>query len=118
MILHKADGKLSVEGFTVEQAAALTVKLDMLHGDITEIKSAMAKMTDAITKLALVEQQQSQTVEAMERAFKAIGKIEDRVTTLEQAQPATKKMEVWVDRFIMAVVGAFLMFVVKKLGIM
>lgn len=102
----------------MEQVAGLAMKLDMLHGDISEIKSAMDKMTDAITKLALVEQRQGQTAEAMERAFKAIGKIEDRVTTLEQSQPTMKKTEVWMDRLVMAIVGAFLMLMAKKLGVM
>lgn len=97
--------------------AGLAVKLDMLHGDITEIKSAMTKMTEAITKLAVVEQQQNQTAQAMERAFKAIGKIEDRLSVLEQAQPTAKKTEIWIDRFVMAIVGAFLTLAAKKLGL-
>lgn len=117
MLKHIANANLRFGDLTVEQVAALTVKLDMLHGDIADIKSAMDKMTDAITKLALVEQRQGQTAEAMERAFKAISKVEDRVSALEQAQPTAKKTEVWVDRFVMAVVGAFLMYMAKKLGV-
>lgn len=102
----------------MEHVTGLAMKLDMLHGDISEIKSAMDKMTDAITKLALVEQRQGQTAEAMERAFKAIGKIEDRVNTLEQQQPTAKKLEIWVDRLVTALVGALLMFVAKNMGIL
>lgn len=102
----------------MEQVAGLVIKLDMLHGDIAEIKSAMDKMTDAITKLALVEQRQGQTAEALERAFKAISKIEDRVNSIEQAQPTIKKTEIWVDRFVMAALGAILMFIAKKIGLL
>ena len=36
----------------------LTVKLEALHSDVSEIKSSLDKVSEAITKLALVEQQQ------------------------------------------------------------
>jgi chromosome segregation ATPase len=96
----------------------LQVKLEMLHGDVVEVKTALNKLSDAITKLALVEQQQSQTAQALERAFKAISKIEDRLTSLEQAQPKTKETSDWVDRFILAIVACAAGFIGTKLGVM
>lgn len=96
----------------------LSVKLEVLHSDVVEVKTALNKLSEAITKLALVEQQQNQTAQALERAFKTISKIEDRLSALEQDQPKTKETSEWVDRFILAIVACAAGFVGVKLGIM
>ena len=72
------------------ESNVLAVKLDMLHSDVVDMKTALGELSKAITKLALVEERQSQTAEALERAFKSIGKIEDRLSALEQAAPKSK----------------------------
>lgn len=95
----------------------LAFKLEALHQDVGEVKTALNKLSEAITKLALVEQQQSQTASALERAFKAISKIEERVTTLEQQAPKSKETSVWVDRLITATVVAALAFIAAEAGL-
>lgn len=96
----------------------LTVKLDMLHSDVVDMKTALNELSKAITKLALVEERQAQTANAMERAFKAIGKIEDRLSSLELTAPKTKETNTWVDRFILAIVVTAAGFVGTKLGML
>ncbi len=97
----------------------LTVKLEALHTDVSDIKSALDKLSDAITKLALVEQQQNQIAASLERAFKAISKLEDRITAVEQSQALAKPLQnntdKWVDRGLMAVAGAGLVFIAKAI---
>ena len=95
-----------------------SVKLDMLHSDVVDMKTALGELSKAITKLALVEERQAQTADAMERAFKAIGKIEDRISALELAAPKTKETNAWVDRFILGLVMAVMGFVGTKLGLL
>lgn len=95
----------------------LAVKLETLHGDVVEVKTALEKLSEAITKLALVEQRQSQIAEALERAFKAIGKIEERLTSLEQTAPKSKETSQWVDRFVMGVIFAVFMLIGSKMGL-
>jgi septation ring formation regulator EzrA len=96
-----------------------TVKLEALHSDVSDIKSALDRLSDAITKLALVEQQQNQIAAALERAFKAIAKVEDRLTSLEkshaQAKPMQTNTDKWVDRGLMAVAGAGIVFIAKAI---
>lgn len=93
------------------------MKLDALHKDVGEVKNALNKLSDAITKLALVEQQQGQIAAALERAFKAISNVEDalskdmsaldaRVTVVEQAQPKFNSAALWVDRALVGLAGA------------
>jgi chromosome segregation ATPase len=99
----------------------LTVKLEALHTDVSEIKSALDKVSEAITKLALVEQQQNQIASSLERAFKAISKVEDRLVSLEKAQaesaPVQTETAKWVDRGVVALAGAGAVLVAKTLGI-
>jgi hypothetical protein len=93
------------------------VKLDALHKDVGEVKVALNKLSEAITKLALVEQQQGQIAAALDRAFKAISKVEEgmtddlnaldaRVTLVEKAQPKLNSAAVWVDRALVGLAGA------------
>ena len=42
------------------------------------MKHGIAKMADALTKLAIVEERQTQTILAQERAFKALERVEER----------------------------------------
>ena len=73
----------------MSEESVLTVKIDMLHNDVSDMKTALNELSKAITKLALVEERQAKTADAMERAFKAIGKIEDRLSALVLAAPKT-----------------------------
>lgn len=94
----------------------LTVKLEALHSDVSEIKSSLDKVSEAITKLALVEQQQNQIASSLERAFKAISKVEDRLVALEQATPTVTETAKWVDRGLVALAGAGAVLVGKSFG--
>jgi len=94
----------------------LTVKLEALHSDVSDIKSALDKVSEAITKLALVEQQQNQIASSLERAFKAISKLEDRLVSLEQATPTVTDTAKWVDRGLVALAGAGAVLVGKSFG--
>jgi hypothetical protein len=102
----------------VNDANVLTVKIDMLHSDVSDMKTALNELSKAITKLALVEERQAKTADAMERAFRAIGKIEDRLSALEIAAPKTKETNAWVDRFILGMVMVVMGFAGTKLGLL
>jgi hypothetical protein len=102
----------------VSESSVLTVKIDMLHSDVVDMKTALNELSKAITKLALVEERQAQTADAMERAFKAIGKVEDRLSALELAAPKTKETSAWVDRFILAAIVTIMGFAGTRLGLL
>lgn len=101
----------------VKELNELATKLLSLHEDVSEIKGALRDLTSAITKLALIEERQTVTNAALERAFVAISRVEDRLTELERLAPINNQSRIWVERFVMAVIGAALLFVweqVKK----
>lgn len=105
-----------------EELNVLAVRLDSLHGDVSEIKTALGRLSDAITKLALVEQSQTQTAEALERAFKTIERIESRLSVLEHshitAKPKNEETSRWVDRAVTALVITAAGVIAKGVGLL
>lgn len=62
----------------------LATKIEGLAQDMSEMKHGIARMADALTKLAIVEERQTQTILAQERAFKALERVEERQRQHEQ----------------------------------
>jgi len=96
----------------------LDVKLEQLHTDVGEIKSALGKLSDAIIKLALIEERQTMANVALERAFKALERVEARISVLEHNNINNKRTSNWVDKVATAAVGIILLLVLKKTGIL
>lgn len=104
--------------------AVVAHRIESIEHVMGEVRGDIRKMTEAITKLALVEANQVVAGQAIERAFKVLeGQQKDmrelagRVATLEQAGPASKRIESWVDKLLMAAVVVILMVVLKKAGL-
>lgn len=96
----------------------LSMKLSVLHEDVGEIKQALGKLSDAVTKLALVEERQTQATASMDRLFKSIEKLDARVDLLEKAQPDVQRAALWLDRITWAAVAGVAIFVASKTGLL
>ena len=99
-------------------------RLGLLSEDVGELKETLRQIASAVTRLALVEERQMQTNEALSRAFKQIDKldlkltgIEQRLGTLERLQPLQQQTNWWVMTSVWIAAGAAVMFVAKKAGI-
>lgn len=101
-----------------QEKSLLSHRLATLHEDVTEMKTAMKELASAITKLALIEERQTNAAAAQERAFKVLAKLEERVTNLEIYVPANKRVSVWLDRATWAGMGLLAMLVLKKSGLL
>jgi hypothetical protein len=67
--------------YTIKDDGVIDVLAERVEGlcaDMSEMKHGIAKMADALTKLAIVEERQTQTILAQERAFKALERVEER----------------------------------------
>lgn len=84
----------------------LTLKLEHLHQDVGGMKSALKDLTEAVAKLALVEERQTNASQAMARAFAQLEKLEARVAELERAAPDAKRVTTWIYAAIGAVIVA------------
>ena len=92
--------------------AVMAHKVDAVHSRLIGLESSMNKLTDAIVKLALIEERQSQFAITQERAFKVLEKIdakvegiEKRVVGLEVAEPEQQRTSAWVTAAVWGFVG-------------
>lgn len=105
--------------------AVVATRLDALHSDLRELKSTQKEMVAAFTRLVVIEERQSATAAAQERAFLALTKfeanlreVEGRVDALEREAPLQKQASKWI---VAAVLGAAVLFVTlaaKKLSML
>ena len=124
----------------------LATKIEGLAQDMSEMKHGITKMADALTKLAIVEERQTQTILAQERAFKALERVEERqrthelvckdqdkevrqliadsnerlatrVADLEKAEPMQEQTGKWVMAAVWGAAGLLALFVAKQLGL-
>ena len=104
-----------------------------------DMREELKTLTNAVTRLAIFEERQARQSDALDRAFKAIERLEgsvngwverldaritgldegmdDRITALELEAPAAKRVHDWVFRLVFAAAGALFVFVAHKLGL-
>jgi hypothetical protein len=122
----------------------LAERVEGLCADMSEMKHGIAKMADALTKLAIVEERQTQTILAQERAFKAMERVEERqrqhelqcrdqekdvrqliadsnerlsirVAELEKAEPMQAQTSKWVTAGVWGTLALLASFVVPRI---
>lgn len=95
----------------------IAVQMNRLHDDVGEMKSVLRDLTNAITKLAVVEERQLQTTKCIERIYKALDEMNDRLTSLEQQAPLNKQTSSWVERLFVGGITVLMVIILHKLGI-
>lgn len=105
--------------------AVLAHKVDAIHSDVSEMRVVLRDLTNAIIKLALVEERQSQFAIAQERAFKVLERLEmkiegldSRIGSLEAAEPLQKQTSSWFMAAVWAAAGLAVLLLLRKIGIM
>ena len=122
----------------------LATKIEGLAQDMSEMKHGIAKMADALTKLAIVEERQTQTILAQERSFKALERIEERqrlhelvvrdhdkeirqliadsnerlsarISELEKAEPMQAQTSKWVTAAVWGALALLASFIVPRI---
>lgn len=91
--------------------------LEVLHRDVIEIKAVLRELTMAITKLAVVEERQTQTTASLERAFSVLESLERRVTALELENPLNKRMTKAIDLLMVGAVVVVVGYILKHVGL-
>lgn len=81
-----------------------------------EVKGSLEKLADAVTVLALVEQQITLTTTAQNNLCIKVDRIEGRVDALEQEAPANKRVEAWVTGTVWALAGGGLLITAKVIA--
>lgn len=97
--------------------SGIIVKLELLHDDVSDMKSVLKELTVAINRLAIVEERQQQTAASLERAFTALEKVEARTTVLELANVNTSRTSTLIDKSLWLLVGAVITGVLVAIGV-
>lgn len=87
------------------QLAEAIARMQALAGDMSDVKTAMRQLADAVTKLAVVEERQASDRAAIGRAFNELEDHERRLRAIEQTQPLQKQSSEWVGKIITQVVA-------------
>lgn len=103
----------------------LTAQVETLIRDNAEQRSILRELTQAVSRLAVIEERQTTAREGLERAFQEvretqadIARLDGRVKTLEIAQPENKATANVVQKVMWlvtaAVIGALLALVLQR----
>lgn len=88
------------------QAAAFESRLDSMSSDMSDIRTSLAQLAQAYTRLAVLEERQTHGKEALERAFREIESLQGRLRSLEAAAPVNAQTTTWVNKVIGLVIAA------------
>lgn len=67
----------------------IAARLDAFNSDIQEIKGVQKEMAANFTKLIVIEERQTATIAGLERAFKALEKVETKLEAYASANRET-----------------------------
>ena len=106
----------------------LAERIESVQSDIKDMKQSLSAMANALNKLAVVEERQTNAAQALERAFGEIAKqhtviatLSDRIRVLERTQESSnvenKGMNEWVKRGITALIALAIFLLAQRMGI-
>ena len=101
-----------------EEQRGITHKINTIGQELAEIKADMKQLVQAMTRLALAEERIGQVNAALERVLRKIDALEQDALKHKLDGVDARRTSVWVDRGIVAAVGAAVMYIAKKTGLL
>ena len=105
---------MPVEAIPATIAGTISLKIDMLHEDVSEMRSVLKELTIAINRLAVVEERQAQTSSALERVFGQLEGMAARLLALELQSVASSRTNTWVEKAVWGAVTALATILLAK----
>lgn len=93
----------------------LATKLEHLSEGVDRMESILAQMSESLNKLAIVEERQATTAETVRRLYDKLDTLEERLRTLEIAEPIQSQTSQWIINGVWGIVGAIGAYLVAKL---
>ncbi|WP_322999967.1 hypothetical protein [Castellaniella sp.] len=94
---------------------SLRVEIGVIRRNLEEVHGTMTKVAAALERLTRLEERHAHTATALERAFSAISKLENRLSALERQQPMQKLASHWVINGVWAAAGVVGAMIVNKI---
>jgi hypothetical protein len=119
MIMADFDDLHSItkESSDVVRIERITHHIQRIREDQHAMRAAIERMSEAVTRLALVEERQAAASTAIERLVQSLDKLDERVRHLEVAEPMQAKATEWVQAALWALATAAAMFIAGKAGL-
>ena len=108
---------IAKEADAVVRVERITHHIQRIREDQHAMRAAIERMSEAVTRLALVEERQSAASTAIERLVQALEKVDERLRRLEVADPMQTKATEWVQSAVWAAAAAAVVFMAGKAGL-
>lgn len=95
----------------------LAHNIQRIREDQHAMRAAIERMSEAVTRLALVEERQATASTAIERIVQSLERLDERLRRLEVADPMQTKAAEWVQSALWAAAAAAVMFIAGKAGL-
>ena len=95
----------------------ITHHIQRIREDQHAMRAAIERMSEAVTRLALVEERQAAASSAIDRLAQSLEKLDERLRHLEVAEPMQAKATEWVQAALWALATAAAMFIAGKAGL-
>jgi CRISPR/Cas system-associated endoribonuclease Cas2 len=95
----------------------ITHHIQRIREDQHAMRAAIERMSEAVTRLALVEERQTAASGAIDRLAQTLEKLDGRLRRLEVVEPMQAKATEWVQSAVWAAAAAAVMFVAGKVGL-
>ena len=108
---------IAKEANDVMRIERLTNHIQRIREDQHAMRTAIERMSEAVTRLALVEERQAATSTAIDRLVQSIERLDERLRKLEVSEPLQAKTSEWVQSAVWAAAAVAVMFMAAKAGL-
>jgi hypothetical protein len=119
----------NVEDIKATPLSLVAYQLQLLHKDVIEVRASISKLTDALTKVAVIEERQGHSIETQSSILRELEGLNLRLDNTDVRVAKTEnlimaltkedgKMTIWVERGVWALLGLVAVFVARKVGLL
>ena len=108
---------IAAEHNEVVRIERLSHHIQRIREDQHAMRTAIERMSEAVTRLTLVEERQAAATTAIDRLAQTLEKLDGRLRHLELAEQTQAKTTAWVQSALWALAAAAVIFVAKKVGL-
>ena len=109
---------IAKEANEVVRIERISHHIQRIREDQHAMRAAIERMSEAVTRLALVEERQAAASTAIERLVQALEKADERLRRLELAEQTQTKTAALVQAALWALAAAAAAFIAKKVGLL
>lgn len=93
----------------------LATRLDHVANTVDKLQEILTDVAQSLNKLAIVEERQAAVTETLKHVYDKVDTLEERIRTLEIAEPMQTQTSTWVLNGIWGIVGAAMAYAAAKI---